>query len=122
METMGLTNYSGAVVRKKDIDISQNYLEKDELEDLNRIVTMFLDHAEDMARGKTPMTMQNWNESLNEFLKFRRREILQGPGSVSHEQMERKVLQEYAFYHARRLKMPDLNDTELDAFEELPER
>lgn len=71
---------------------------------------MFLDHAEDMARGKTPMTMADWGNSLNEFLQFRRREILEGKGSISHEQMERKVLQEYTIYHTRRLNMPSEDD------------
>ena len=105
-DNMGLTAFKGAVVRKGDINISKNYLQEDEMTDLNRIVTMFLDHAEDMARGKTPMTMQDWDNSLNEFLQFRRRETLEGKGKVSREEMERKVLQEYAIYNTRRLKTP----------------
>lgn len=60
-DNMGLTAFKGAVVRKGDINISKNYLQEDEITDLNRIVTMFLDHAEDMARGKTPMTMKDWD-------------------------------------------------------------
>jgi hypothetical protein len=64
---------------------------------------MFLDHAEDMARGKTPMTMKDWDNSLNEFLQFRRREILKSKGRVSHQEMELKVLQEYAIYNTRKL-------------------
>lgn len=115
-DNIGLTAFKGAVVRKGDISISKNYLEEEELTDLNRIVTMFLDHAEDMARGRTPMTMEDWDNSLNEFLKFRRREILEGKGSVSHEQMERKVLQEYTIYNTRRLNMP--SDT--DIIDDLP--
>lgn len=107
---MGLTAFKGAVVRKGDITISKNYLKKDEITDLNRIVTMFLDHAEDMTRNKTPMTMADWNNSLNEFLQFRRREILIGRGRVSHEQMERKVLQEYASYNTRRLNLPSSDE------------
>ncbi len=102
-DNMGLTAFVGAVVRKGDINISKNYLQEDEIKDLNRIVTMFLDHAEDMARSKTPMTMKDWDNSLNEFLQFRRRKILEGKGKVSHEEMERKVLQEYAIYNTRRL-------------------
>lgn len=105
-DNMGLTAFKGAVVRKGDINISKNYLQEDEITDLNRIVTMFLDHAEDMARGKTPMSMKDWENSLNEFLQFRRREILEGKGKVSREDMERKVLQEYAIYNTRRLKTP----------------
>ncbi len=112
-DNMGLTNFKSAVVRRSDIEISKNYLQKEEIEDLNRVVTMFLDHAEDMARGKTPMTMQNWNGMLNEFLQFRRREILQGAGTVSRAQMERKVLQEYAEYHTRRLKLPEVDDANI---------
>ena len=105
-DNMGLTAFKGAVVRKGDINISKNYLQEAEITDLNRIVTMFLDHAEDMARGKTPMTMKDWDNSLNEFLQFRRREILEGKGKVSREDMERKVLQEYAAYNTRRLNTP----------------
>lgn len=105
-DNMGLTAFKGAVVRKGDINISKNYLQEDEITDLNRIVTMFLDHAEDMARGKTPMTMKDWDNSLNEFLQFRRREILEGKGKVSREDMERKVLQEYVAYNTRRLNTP----------------
>lgn len=105
-DNMGLTAFKGAVVRKGDINISKNYLQEDEITDLNRIVTMFLDHAEDMARGKTPMTMKDWDNSLNEFLQFRRREILEGKGKVSREDMERKVLQEFATYNTRRLNTP----------------
>ena len=66
-DNMGLTAFKGAVVRKGDINISKNYLHEDEITDLNRIVTMFLDHAEVMARGKTPMTMKDWDNSLYEF-------------------------------------------------------
>lgn len=105
-DNMGLTSFKGVVVRKGDINISKNYLYEDEIINLNRIVTMFLDHAEDMARDKTPMTMNDWDNSLNEFLKFRRREILEGKGKVSREEMERKVLKEYAVYNTRRLKTP----------------
>ena len=79
---------------------------EEEIKDLNRIVTMFLDHAEDMVRGKTPMTMKDCDNSLNEFLKFRRREILEVKGKTSREAMERKVLKEYAIYNTRRLNAP----------------
>ena len=119
-DNMGLTSFKGAVVRKSDINISKNYLHEDEIIDLNRIVTMFLDHAEDMAKDKTPMTMDDWNNSLNEFLKFRRREILVGKGNISREEMERKVLREYSKYNTRRLKTPseDEIEGELPAIEE----
>ena len=107
-ENMGLTAYAGNVVRQGDVTIAKNYLSQDELEDLNRIVTMFLDHAEDMARQHTPMYMKDWEASLNEFLTFRRRNILHGSGQVSSEKMERLALSEYAKFNTRRLKLPDL--------------
>jgi len=117
-DNMGLTAFKGAVVRKGDINISKNYLQEDEITDLNRIVTMFLDHAEDMARGKTPMTMKDWDNSFNEFLQFRRREILEGKGKVSRDDMERKVLQEYAIYNTRRLNTPP-EDEMIDGLPEI---
>lgn len=119
-DNMGLTSFKGAVVRKGDINISKNYLHEEEIIDLNRIVTMFLDHVEDMARRKTPMIMKDWDNSLNEFLKFRRREILEGKGKISRETMERKVLKEYAIYNTRRLNtsLEDEKENELPTVEE----
>jgi hypothetical protein len=109
-ENMGLTTYAGKSVRPSDVTIAKNYLNRDELEDLNRIVTMFLDHAEDMARRKTPMYMNDWVATLNEFLTFRRRNILQGRGKMTNTQMERLALEEYAKFHTRRLKTTDQAD------------
>ena len=109
-EDMGLTTYAGEIVRQADVTIAKNYLNRDELEDLNRIVTMFLDHAEDMARQKTPMYMADWAASLNEFLTFRRRNILQGAGKISNAKMEQLALAEYAKYNTRRLKSPEQSD------------
>jgi hypothetical protein len=76
-DNMGLTNFASNKVRRSDVTVAKNYLSKEELEDLNRIVTMFLDHAEDMAQQKIPMYMKDWAETLNDFLKFRRRCICQ---------------------------------------------
>jgi hypothetical protein len=104
-ENMGLTTYAGVSVRQSDVTIAKNYLSRNELEDLNRIVTMFLDHAEDMARQKTPMYMSDWAESLNEFLTFRKRDILQGHGKISNAEMERLALKEYSKFHTRRLNL-----------------
>jgi hypothetical protein len=109
-EDMGLTTYAGKTVRQSDIMIAKNYLDRDELEDLNRIVTMFLDHAEDMARQKIPMYMRDWIETLNEFLTFRRRTVLHGSGKVSNKAMEQLVFDEYAKFNTRRLKIPEKTD------------
>jgi hypothetical protein len=109
-ENMGLTTYDGAAVRQGDVTVAKNYLTQGELEDLNRIVTMFLDHAEDLARQKIPMYMKDWAVTLDEFLTFRKRNILQGSGKVSNMEMERRALAEYAKYNTRRLKAPEQAD------------
>jgi len=118
---MGLTTYSGEHVLQSDVTIAKNYLERDELEELNRIVTMFLDHAEDMARQKIPMYMKNWAATLDEFLTFRRRNILHGSGKVSKEDMERLALAEYAKFNTRRLKSPEQADDDDTIIDDLNE-
>ena len=117
---MGLTTYSGHTVLQSDVTVAKNYLSRDELEDLNRIVNMFLDHAEDMARQKTPMYMKDWEKSLNEFLTFRRRKILPGKGKVSNADMEELALKEYAKFNTRRLKLPDKTNHD-DAVDDINE-
>ena len=106
-DNMGLTNFDGNKIRKSDITVAKNYLSKEELEDLNRVVTMFLDHAEDMARQNIPMYMKDWAETLNDFLKFRRREILTNAGKVSKELADKKAIEQYEIYRERRLKKAD---------------
>lgn len=119
-EGMGLTTYEGEVVRQGDVTVAKNYLSQAEIEDLNRIVTMFLDHAEDMARQRTPMYMKDWEVSLNEFLTFRRRRILDNKGKVSSDDMERIALAEYARFNARRLKISEaLSGNEIGVLDEL---
>jgi len=118
---MGLTTYSGENVLQSDVTVAKNYLERDELEDLNRIVTMFLDHAEDMARQKIPMYMKDWVASLDEFLTFRKRNILQGSGKISNADMERRVLAEYVKYNTRRLKAPEQVDNDDNIIDDLNE-
>ncbi len=83
---MGLMTWARAPkgkIIKNDVAIAKNYLEKEEVENLNRIVGVYLDLAEDLAVRKIPMTMKDWTERLNEFLKFSRRDILDNPGKIS---------------------------------------
>ncbi len=78
-----------------DVKIAKNYLDKKELEHLNRIGNMYLDYAEmQAARGKA-MTMKDWAEKLNAFLKFSEYEILTNAGKISHEVAEALALNEY---------------------------
>ena len=85
---MGLTSWRKGPVGKimpSDVIIAKNYLNKTELDHLNRIVTMYLDYAEMQAVRNKPMHMKDWTEKLNAFLKFSEYEILTNAGSISHE-------------------------------------
>ena len=73
---MGLTTWIGSVVRKQDVAISKNYLKKKEIEGLNQIVTMYLDYAELQAKSRKTLTMKQWSEKLDAFLKFNERDLL----------------------------------------------
>jgi hypothetical protein len=85
---MGLTTWKNAPygpVRKADVTVAKNYLNEEELRELNRIVTMYLDFAEDQARRRKPMHMAEWVERLDAFLQFNERNVLKHAGAVSHE-------------------------------------
>lgn len=94
-EHMGLTSWENAPegkILKTDVAVAKNYLTKDELESLGRIVNAYLDLAEGRARRSIPMTMEDWAKRLDLFLEFDEREILQNAGKVSA-----KIAQEHAF-------------------------
>ena len=83
---MGLTNWKKAPkgkILKSDVVIAKNYLTQDEIRSFNRIVTMYLDYAEDQAERNIPMTMKDWSQKLNAFLQFNERDILQNAGKVT---------------------------------------
>ena len=85
-EKMGLTNWKNSPdgkIRKSDVSIAKNYLTADELKPLNRIVSMYLDYAEDQAEQGIAMTMKDWAEKLNAFLQFNQKDILQNAGKVT---------------------------------------
>ncbi|HAQ62142.1 TPA: cell filamentation protein Fic [Candidatus Delongbacteria bacterium] len=95
---MGLTSWrkspSGKVMQG-DVTVAKNYLNKEELTHLNRIVSMYLDHAELQAVRNKPMYMKDWVERLDAFLKFSEYEILKDAGKVSHEVAEELAKKEY---------------------------
>ena len=85
---MGLTNWKNSPkgrIRKIDVSVAKNYLNKRELDDLNRIVSMYLDYAESQAKRGQIMYMADWIKKLDAFLKFNEKQILDNPGKVSHE-------------------------------------
>lgn len=95
---MGLTHTTDGVVRKKDIKTAKNYLNEKEISQLNRIVTMWLDFAEDQAQRKKQVFLKNWTEKLDQFLAFNEREVLQGAGKISKKQADAKAEAEYERY------------------------
>jgi len=83
---MGLTSWKNAPkgkIRKSDVIIAKNYLSEKELKPLNRIVTMYLDYAEDQAEQGNVMTMKDWAEKMDAFLQFNQKDILHNAGKVT---------------------------------------
>jgi hypothetical protein len=99
---MGLSNWKGGVVRKSDVTIAKNYLQIDEVEELNRIVVMFLDFAEDQARRRKQVFLRDWKTKLDEFLQFHDREVLPDAGKVTREEADEQAAQEYEDFSERR--------------------
>ena len=95
---MGLTTWKhapGGKILKSDTHIAKNYLNKNELENLERIVTMYLDYAENQAKRQIPMTMEEWANKLDAFLQFNEYDVLQNAGKVSAEVAKKLASQEY---------------------------
>ncbi len=99
---MGLTSWKGAKIRKGDVTVAKNYLQGPEIEGLNRIVSMFLDFAEDQAKRRKQVFLKDWRLKLDEFLKFNDRAVLGNPGHASKEQAETRALEQYSKFEGRR--------------------
>lgn len=113
---MGLTAWKGEKPRRTDVTVAKNYLQENEISELNRIVVMYLDYAEDQARRRNVLYMRDWREKLDAFLEFNDREILDNPGKVSKAVADTLAQEEYEKFHARRLKL-EAKESE-QAFEE----
>lgn len=98
LPNLGLTNFRGEKPTKQEIEIAKNYLNEDELNVLNRMVTAYLDLAEIQALNRKPMYMKTWIEKLDEFIKITGNEILEHNGSVSHQKALDKANDEYIKY------------------------
>lgn len=103
---MGLTSYKGEEVRKGDVTVAKNYLSQNEVSELNRVVNMWLDFAEDQARRRQQVFLRDWQDKLDQFLQFNDREVLQGTGTVSKKMADEKAQAEYSQFaeQQRRLK------------------
>ena len=111
---MGLTTWKNAPdspIRKSDVVVAKNYLTEEELESLNRIVTMYLDYAESQALRGIAMTMQDWVERLNAFLQFNEYEILENSGKIGAELAEKFADSEFEKY---RITQDNLFESDFD--------
>lgn len=102
LPNMGLTSWNGDEVRKTDVTIAKNYLTESEIDELNRIVVMWLDFAEDQARRRKQIFMRDWERKLDEFLAFNERRVLPNAGKVSKKAADEHARQEYERFAQRR--------------------
>lgn len=102
MPNMGLQSWKGARVRKADVTVAKNYLNQDEVSELNRITTMFLDYAEDRAAKKQGLTLADWQRYVDNFLLFNERPLLDHRGRISHARMEQIAHERYAEFDGKR--------------------
>ena len=125
---MGLTSWKGDGVRKGDVTIAKNYLREDEIQQLNRIVVMFLDFAEDQALRRKQIFLETWQTRLDDFLRLNERAILPDAGKVSREQADAVAQREYENFSARRrVDLESAGELETlkhieDQIKKLPER
>jgi hypothetical protein len=114
---MGLTTWKNAprgAIRKTDVAVAKNYLTQDEITELNRIVTMYLDFAEDQARRHVPMHMKDWIGKLDAFLEFNGRDILKIAGKISHELAEEHAFAQFEQFQEQQRKFSDAASTDFD--------
>ena len=103
---MGMTHWVGPSIRKSEAEIAKNYLNEEELDLLNRIVTLYLEFAELQAMNRNPMTMRDWIAKLDDFLKLSGRDLLTHAGKITHDAAMKKAHEEYEKFQQRRLEQP----------------
>jgi hypothetical protein len=114
LPNMGLKSWKGSRVRQQDVTIAKNYLDQPEIEELNRIVVMYLDHAEDQAKRRKAMTMAEWEEKLDAFLTFKERDLLDHAGKISAQIAEKLAFARYEEFDGKRRETERLKTDEED--------
>lgn len=104
---MGLTNYKSGEVRKTDVTIAKNYLRENELKELNRIVNMWLDFAEDQALRRKQVFLQDWDTKLDQFLSFNDRNVLQDAGGISKKAADEKAKDIFDIFDRKRRRLKE---------------
>lgn len=102
LPNMGLTTWQGSRVRKQDVTVAKNYLSREEIEGLDRIVVMYLDYAEDQAQRRRTLTMLDWEDKLDAFLQFNEREVLTHAGKLRADVAEKLALERYESFDVAR--------------------
>lgn len=102
---MGLTTWKGNIVRKGDVIIAKNYLQKEEIDDLNRLVDIFLTSAEMRVKERRDLTLDYWRNNVDALLTFQGKDILQGKGEVSNASMESIAHKVYDEFNAKRKQL-----------------
>jgi len=115
---MALTCWQGSVVRKQDIFIAKNYLSKDEIDTLNRLVVIFLETAELRVKNRQDITLNFWQENVNKMLDFNDKKILTTAGTISNSQMKQKVTEIYTLFDKDR-KINQAREADLQELEVL---
>lgn len=118
-ENMGLTWWEGRQIRRSDTEIAKNYLTQQELDALNKIVSAYLDIAEVRALAHEPMYMKDWLDTVDDYLKMTRRDILTTKGRVTHKQAIDKAHEEYEKYRKKQGEL--LSPVERHFFESIKE-
>lgn len=123
-QNMGLASWKGSVVRMQDITVAKNYLDKDEIDILNRLVAIFLETAELRVKERKDLTLDYWRSNVDALLTFQGKDILKGKGSISNQQMEMWVRDVYAEFDLNRkhyeARLAD--EMEIRALEDLENR
>jgi hypothetical protein len=112
LPNMGLTNWKGDEVRGSDVTIAKNYLKETEIDELNRIVVMWLDFAEDQAKRRKQVFMKDWEQKLDDFLRFNERSVLTNAGKVSKKDAQTFAKQEYNYFAQRRREYKEVSGQE----------
>lgn len=102
LPNMALTSWKGSIVRKQDIYIAKNFLSEDEIDSLNRFVTVFLETAELRAKNRQDLTCDFWRENIDKIIELNDKIVLKTPGKISHAQMEKIVEKIYVTFDAKR--------------------
>jgi len=102
---VGMTNFKGNYVTRDDVKIAQNYLTELELQRLNLLTSQFLDYAEFQALEQNPMTMADWIAALDDQILRLRKNILEGAGTVSHEEAIEKAERQFEIYREREMRL-----------------